>query len=340
MARRLDATVWQRRLDELARRHDVPGASLAVLAAGNLTTLVTGYVLLGRVIEQLTGAVWDAAIAEHLVGPLGLTHTWTLPEDLRRFRVAMGHFTPSSGGPPRPAPVWYLMRSMGPAGLVCATAADVVAFARMHLDHGRPADGASVLGAATVAQMQRPQARMPHPHGMCDHWGLCWALFDWDGRRVFGHDGDSIGQQASVRVVPDAGVVVALLTNSDRAGALHRELTTELLADLCELAVPAPPRPPDNPPPVDLTRHVGVCERVGLRAEVAVRDGGLVMHVARAGDMAGLEPPYEVRLVPLTDDLLLGRAPGSTRWLSYFFYTLPDGTTYLHDGARATPCVT
>ena len=294
MARRLDATVWQRRLDELARRHDVPGASLAVLAAGNLTTLVTGYVLLGRVIEQLTGAVSDAAIA----------------------------------------------RSMGPAGLVCATAAGVVAFARMHLDHGRPADGASVLGAATVAQMQRPQARMPHPHGMCDHWGLCWALFDWDGRRVFGHDGDSIGQQASVRVVPDAGVVVALLTNSDRAGALHRELTTELLADLCELAVPAPPRPPDNPPPVDLTRHVGVCERVGLRAEVAVRDGGLVMHVACAGDMAGLEPPYEVRLVPLTDDLLLGRPPGSTRWLSYFFYTLPDGTTYLHDGARATPCVT
>src|SRR6266545_1040307 len=33
----------------------------------------TGYVILGRVIEQLTGKVWDAAVAEHLVVPLGLT---------------------------------------------------------------------------------------------------------------------------------------------------------------------------------------------------------------------------------------------------------------------------
>jgi CubicO group peptidase (beta-lactamase class C family) len=51
----------------------------------------SGYVILGRVIEQLTGAVWDAALAEHLAAPLGLAHTWTLPEDVLRFRAAMGH---------------------------------------------------------------------------------------------------------------------------------------------------------------------------------------------------------------------------------------------------------
>lgn len=78
----------------------------------------TGYIIAGRVIEQLTGTVWDAALAEHLIGPLGLTHTWTLPEDVLRFRAAMGHLTAAAGGPPQPAPRWYLMRSGGPAGLI------------------------------------------------------------------------------------------------------------------------------------------------------------------------------------------------------------------------------
>jgi CubicO group peptidase (beta-lactamase class C family) len=34
----------------------------------------TGYIVLGRVIEVLTGMVWDQALAEQLVAPLGLAH--------------------------------------------------------------------------------------------------------------------------------------------------------------------------------------------------------------------------------------------------------------------------
>lgn len=181
---------------------------------------------------------------------------------------------------------------------------------------------------------------MPHPYGMCDHWGLGWALFDWDGRRVFGHDGDTIGQSASVRVVPDADVIVALLTNSDRAGALHHEVMTELLAELCDVTVPAPLQPPDNPPQTDLNRHVGAYERVGLRIEVALHDGTLILHATPTGELANLMPSYDIPLIPLTDDLLLGKPPGSTRCTGYFFHTQPDGRTYLHDGARATPKVT
>src|SRR6266508_1680831 len=96
----------------------------------------TGYVILGRIIEALTGMVRDQALAEHLVAPLGLAHTWTLPEDVLRFRAAMGHVSGSPGQEPQPAPSWSEMRSIGPANQVCATAADLVAFARLHLDNG------------------------------------------------------------------------------------------------------------------------------------------------------------------------------------------------------------
>jgi CubicO group peptidase (beta-lactamase class C family) len=300
----------------------------------------SGYVILGRVIEVLTGMVWDRALAEQLVAPLGLAHTWTLPEDVLRFRAAMGHLTGSAGQAPQPASSWMLPRSDGPAGLVCATATDVVAFARLHLDGGCAPDGTRLLAASTVAQMQRPQVAVPNPHRMAQHWGLGWALSDWGGRRVLSHDGDTIGQSAFVRVVPDAGVAVALLTNSDRTSGFSQEVFTELLGGLCGVAVPAPLQPPASPPQVDLRRHVGVYERVGTRMEARLRHGRLVLQVMPTGPLAELQPAFDMELVPLTDTLLVGKPAIATRWIPVVFYTLADGSPYLHDGTRATPKVT
>jgi hypothetical protein len=97
--------------------------------------------------------------------------------------------------------------------------------------------------------------------------------------------------------------------------------------------------PPANRPRVDLHRHVGVYERVGMHLEVALRDSKLVLHATPTGALAELSPAFHMELIPLTDTLLVGRPPMATRWMSYVFYRLPDGTAYLHDGARATPKV-
>jgi CubicO group peptidase (beta-lactamase class C family) len=59
--------------------------------AATLSYCNTGFVIAGRVVEVLTGQVWDVALRERLVEPLRLTHTVTLPEDVLRFRAAIGH---------------------------------------------------------------------------------------------------------------------------------------------------------------------------------------------------------------------------------------------------------
>lgn len=334
------------RLEELARRHQVPGASLAVLTGGEVTALATGVLHKGTGVEVTTDSLFQiGSMTKAYTATVVLCHTsgingdFFLPEDVLRFRAAMGHVTGSPGEEPQPASSWYEMRSVGPVGLVCATAADAAAFARLHLDDGRAPDGTRVLAASTVAEMQHPQVAVPNPYPMASHWGLGWALSDWGGRRVVGHDGDTIGQSAFLRVVPDAGVAVVLLTNSDRTGALYREVFSELLAELCDLTMPPPLEPPATPPEVDLRRHVGVYERVGMRMEATLRDGDLFLEVTPTGVLADLVPAFAVGLVPLTDTLLVGRPPMATRWMSYVFYRLPDGTAYLHDGARATPKV-
>src|SRR5690606_7323509 len=59
----------------------------------------SGYVLMGRVVEQVTGLSWDAAIRERLVVPLGLERTVTLPEEALLHRAAVGHVGADEHGP-------------------------------------------------------------------------------------------------------------------------------------------------------------------------------------------------------------------------------------------------
>ena len=150
----------------------------------------TGYVIAGRVIERLTGMTWDAALRERLLDPLGLTATVTLPEEVLRFRAAHGH-TVETGKPARLARAPLLPRSTGPAGLIWATAADVLAFARAHMEW------TPVLSDASRTMMQTPQVELPDVWTLGSHWGLGWILWDWDGRTVFGHDGERSASRRS-----------------------------------------------------------------------------------------------------------------------------------------------
>jgi len=115
----------------------------------------TGFSLLGRVIEVATGEVFDAAIRTRLFEPLGLTHTATLPEDVLRFRAAIGHIEPP-GRDQTTAPAWGLPRTAGPAGGICSTPADVLRFAQLHL-HG----GEGIVSGDSVRAMQEQQVVVP-----------------------------------------------------------------------------------------------------------------------------------------------------------------------------------
>ncbi|RKT76740.1 CubicO group peptidase (beta-lactamase class C family) [Terracoccus luteus] len=299
----------------------------------------TGFTIAGRVIEKLTGGTWDAAVRSRLFEPLGLSHASTLPEEAILGRAAVGHV----GEPdeePRPTPRWLLPRSLGPAGLINATALEVTQFARMHLAGGVAADGTRILSAEAVEQMQQPQTELPDTHTLGDSWGLGWILFSWDGHRLIGHDGNTLGQAAFLRVLPEAGLAVALLTNGGHAGDLFDELYAEVFDEVGGLAKPGRLQPADPAPEVDLGKHVGVYERTSVRTEVLERDGGLVLRTTSTDPLIDDDPEnltHEYALHPVTDDLYVMRPPATVGWIPVTFYSLDDGTPYLHYGARANP---
>ncbi|WP_222195428.1 serine hydrolase [Modestobacter italicus] len=303
----------------------------------------SGFVLAGRVVEVLTGQTWDAALRERVVEPLGLGHTSTLPEEAILHRAAVGHVAPEPGADPEPVPTWMLPRSLGPAGLVNATARDVTAFAAAHLRGGLAADGTRLLSAESAAAMQAHQADLPDAHTLGDSWGLGWIRHDWHGARLVGHDGGTFGQGAFLRVLPGErpgeGLVVSLLTNGGQMLDVYADVLSEVFAELAGVRLPAALEPPAQPPTVDPARYVGEYERSSVRTEVFERDGGLVMRQTASGAVAEAtgRPVQEHALVPVSEGLFAMRAPGTRGWSAVTFSELADGTRYVHSGGRANP---
>jgi len=314
-----------------------------------------GFVLAGRVIEKLTGLTWDAALRQKIYAPLGLKHTVTLPEEALLFRTAAGHV--DVAGDPVLAQVWQLPRSLGPAGLICSTTADVLAFARMHLAGGLAADGTRVLSAESARAMTRLEAELPDKYSLGDSWGIGWIRFDWDGRQLVGHDGNTIGQAAFLRVLPDpdnagGGLAVTMLTNGGHARDMYYELYREIFAELAGVEMPAAIEPPavsadKGPVEADITPHLGRYERAGVLIEVLAgpagastgEAGGPTLRTTVTGPIAEVvpDPVEEYAMTPVGPDLWLVREPGTQTWAPVTFYALPTGEKYLHFGVRATP---
>jgi dipeptidyl aminopeptidase/acylaminoacyl peptidase len=296
----------------------------------------SGYVIAGRVIEKLTGGTWDAAIRERIITPLGLHRTGTLPEEALLHRTAAGH---NAG--PSVAPVWTLPRALGPAGLITSTVADLLGFARLHLNGGVGPDGTRLLSEDGAAAMAAEQVELPEKHTLGDSWGLGWIRFGWDGRRLIGHDGNTIGQSAFLRLLPEQGLAVTLLTNGEGARDLYQDLFGEIFAEVAGVTMPQPLTPPRPPVTVDITPHLGTYERTSSRIEVLPGDGEPVLRMTLTGPLAELDPHpvTELPMVAVDENLFLVRLPESQSWLPVMFYRLPTGEQYVHLGVRATPKV-
>ncbi|MGO1052641.1 serine hydrolase domain-containing protein [Crossiella sp. CA198] len=265
-----------------------------------------GYVVLGRLVEVLRGKAFNQALRDHLIAPLGLTHTATDAGEAIRHRAALGHLP---GDPPVPAPMWSLAASSAPAGsLLSMRAADLLEFARVYLEGGR----AGVLGADSVSAMLAAEVSVPDVGMLPSHYGLGWGLWQGAGNLVAGHDGGTIGQHAFLRVVPAAGVAVTLLTNGGDPLSLYHDLVVPLIAELGGAALPAAAVPPVEPIAVQASRVVGHYDAIMGRYEItADADGRFWMTIVPVTEEAKLLIPESapVELVGYTADSLITKEP-------------------------------
>ena len=303
----------------------------------------TGYSITGRVMEVVDEKLWDQSMRDRLFTPLEMTRTGTLADEAIMHRVAVGHISLKRGEPHQVAPVWTLPRACGPMGIPNSTVGDILQFARAHLEEGKGPDGKQLISEASAKAMLEPQVEVPDPYTLGSHWGLGFILFDWNGRKLHGHDGNTIGQASFLRIAPDADLAITMLTNGGSGHAVYTKLFSELLSDLADIKLPEGPKLPDTPLELDLSKYAGTYERLAVKIELAVADGRLEGTSTLSGPLADLirNPISKLVLTPVDDKVFLASGESEEGSPSpAVFYDFEDGAPkFLHMGARTHPRV-
>lgn len=254
---------------------DIPGP-----AGQRYSYCNSGFALLGRLVECLVGQPFPLVMRRRLLDPLGGKGAALLPDQEGLDVISPGH--PVEGGTAGAAvpPAGY-PRSMAPLGGLAATGAGLLDFARLHLRRGRTGDGTQVVPGAWIDAMARPAAAVP-AGGHLTGRGLGWAFYGWRGGTVLGHDGEVRQQIASLRLVPEAGLALAVLTNGAPAGAfVTREVEQAVLGHWG--LRPVLPRPVADRVP-DPRRYEGTYANHGSIIRVESGRDGVTMHYVEDPD--------------------------------------------------------
>ncbi|GAA4033568.1 serine hydrolase domain-containing protein [Allokutzneria multivorans] len=318
--------------DAIARYADTVAPGLAQLTppGSGFSYCNSGYVILGRLVEVLRGKPFHVLLRERIADPLKLGHVATLPEEALLHRTAVGHFART------PAHVWNLPASISPAGsLLCTSARSLALFgAGQH----------ELLSQETVTTLWESTVDVPEIGSFATHWGLGWASFGWEGARVLGHDGGTIGQAAFLRVVPRAGVSVAVLTNGGSTVGLFADAVLgHVLSELAHARPPARLTPPVAPAPIDASLVTGTYSSPALRLEIAAdASGSATARVSAVSEETRLAMPEPMikKMVRLDDRRLISVEPGmGGRHEVYVFVGDNGPADHAFGGGRLLPRV-
>ncbi|MGP8232349.1 MAG: serine hydrolase domain-containing protein [Methylovirgula sp.] len=233
------------------------------------------YVILGHVIELLTGQSYETYVRQNILDPLGLRDTGyehieaIVPERVHGYRFKNGKIENAG---------FLAMSVPHAAGAITSTLDDLLAWQRA-LVAAKPFSPAS---AALMFQ--------DHGHG----YGLGWGIQTQFGRRQFVHAGGINGFSVVVSLYPDDDLFIAVLANIQAAPV--QKIASDLAALTFAITEKKPALVLDA---ALLADYVGTYRLASGRALNITQEGARLF--AETGDHA----PQELRAVD--DQTFIGR---------------------------------
>ncbi len=187
-----------------------------------------GFIVLGSVIEHVTGQSYGDYLREHIFKPAGMTDT-----DIKVYQASdvpnMAHgyalvdqdgqpLPPGPAGPgQQPSKQSGTLRDIGdmpqignPSGGAYSTVEDLLRFARALMEH-------TLLGPALTDTVLAGKVDANRPGGPpIDKYAYGFSDQTINGVRIVGHNGGTPGYEGQLDIYPDRGYVVVILANQDR----------------------------------------------------------------------------------------------------------------------------
>jgi CubicO group peptidase (beta-lactamase class C family) len=265
----------------------------------------SGYSILGRIVEVVTGDVFLDSLRERVLGPLGLERATTLADEAILYPVAIGHYLGDNGM--EPTRTWTASRACEPEGMLAAPSGEILQIA---LDHLRALQGepGTLLSSETARLMHERSIATPPVALPQTRQGLGWATFASDGGPVVGHDGSIFGQAGVLRADLARGTAITLLTNCDPAHALavYWDLLDAGLRDVVSERTGADPQPTALAA-VDRERMPGTYRRLNRTLRIRADGDRLLLSIEDEGGLLAehndANPIQDRPLIPFGEGL-------------------------------------
>lgn len=182
-----------------------------------------GYLLLGAIVEAVTGQSYYDYVQEHIYAPAGMRATASLPEAVEVPGRSIGYTAqiPGSNGALQPNTDTLPCRGTS-AGGGYSTVGDLIRFSE-----------ALRMGKLVSPQLLEEATRAQMATGPGAGYGYGFGSSQVNGTRAFGHNGGAPGMSAELMVFPELGYEIAVAANMDS------QLVTRLTAYLgARLPVP------------------------------------------------------------------------------------------------------
>lgn len=234
----------------------------------------SGYVLLGAIVEKVSGKTYEQFIEEEIFKPLGMKDSRYGHMEELVPRRAYGYGRDSENW--KNAEYLSLTQPYA-AGSLLSTVDDLALWDK-------------ALSAETLlkkASIDRMFTAVRLTSGQNTRYSYGWAVFDWEGRRIEEHGGDINGFTSYVSRLPEEKLFIAILSNNEASDPRPEAIVTRIIAKTLDKALEN--RKPLKLGAKELDEYVGVYRFDEKTARTITRDGDKLFSQRTGGEKAEIQ---------------------------------------------------
>ena len=169
-----------------------------------------GYLILGYLIEKLSGMSYEEYVKKNILEPLGMTRTFFSRKDVETDLDVATPYIITRDEECKKSTYTYSLSSDG--GLI-SNALDMTHYITMYLNRGRY-ETKTILAAESVSEMERPRVPIPLQALGGEGYGFGLSIVpDFYGCKLVGHGGSVLVSTAYMGYLPEKNIGITLLAN-------------------------------------------------------------------------------------------------------------------------------
>lgn len=196
------------------------------------------YVVAGEVVARVSGMSWSDFVQRRIMIPLGMTRSAGVYQSLKdKTNTALPHSVVN--GSLRQLETYTKNdASLGAAGGIYASVNDLSKWMLMHLNDGKYGEGLArtLVSSKNHAELWRPHTYInfsligtDRNNNHFNAYGLGWRIQDQRGYVVINHTGGLPGMLSKTTLIPELGLGVIVLTNTDPGGLSFQTISQSIV---------------------------------------------------------------------------------------------------------------